>query len=216
MPYKLKGGIYAVKCRHVGCSFNTRFEIDQNIMGMTEQDVELEARRLARDMAQTKHDAIFGNKHGLKNPEVRKVSGVHQLVGAHQELLLDGVKDVIHQEYKKGEVILIKGESASTICQVIRGFAYPLRNKEHRYNSGDCFGVAALLQRQSRTADIIAGKDGTRIAFFNVLDLSRKNPKKARFLYDQAMEDVFKVIRNLEDTVDRLEQKLERQLEKVS
>ena len=216
MPYKLKGGVYAVKCRHAGCSFNTRFEIDQNIMGMTEQDVELEARRLARDMAQTKHDAIFGNKHSLKNPEVRKVSGVHQLVGAHQELLLEGAKEIVYHEYKKGEVILKKGEDTSTICQVIRGFAYPLRNKDHRYSAGSCFGVAALLQRQSRTADIIAGKDGTRIAFFNVLELSRKNPKKARVLYDQAMEDVFSVIRDLEDTVDRLEQKLERKLEKVS
>ena len=68
MPYKLKNGVYAVKCRHPHCTFNVRFEIDQTIMGITEQDVDTEARRLARDMALTKHDAIHGTKHSLKNP----------------------------------------------------------------------------------------------------------------------------------------------------
>jgi hypothetical protein len=210
MPYKLKNGVYAVRCRQPQCTFDVRMEIDQMIMGITEQDVETEARRLAREMALTKHDAIHGTKHSLKNPEIRKMSGVCQLVGAYQEPVSGEARDVTHREYKKGEVILRKGDSAGTVCQVIRGSAYPLRNASHHYHAGDCFGIAALLQRKSRTADIVAGKDGTRIAFFNVLALSRTSPKKARFLYDRAMADVFAVIADLEQTIDRLEQKLEK------
>jgi len=210
MPYKLKNGVYAVKCRHPHCTFNVRFEIDQTIMGITEQDVDTEARRLARDMAVTKHDAIHGTNHSLKNPEIRKVSGACQLVGAYQEPVGEEGRQVFEREYKKGEVILRKGDSASTICQVIRGSAYPLRNTAHRYNAGDCFGIAALLQRKSRTADIVAAKDNTRVAFLNVLELSRKSPKKARFLYDRAMADVFTVIEDLEKTIDRLENRVKK------
>jgi hypothetical protein len=51
MPYKLKNGIYAVRCRYPRCTFHSQFEIKQNIMGMTEKDVEIEAKRIARDMA---------------------------------------------------------------------------------------------------------------------------------------------------------------------
>ena len=65
MPYKLNGGVYSVRCRHPYCGFNVRFDIDQNIMGVSEGDVEYEARRLARDMAMTKHEAIYGMKHML-------------------------------------------------------------------------------------------------------------------------------------------------------
>jgi hypothetical protein len=210
MPYKLKDGVYAVKCRHPHCTFDVRFEIDQMIMGITEQDVETEARRLAREMAFTKHDAIHGTKHSLKNPDIRKASGVCQLVGAYQQPVIDEHREVSHREFRKGEVILRKGDQAATVCQVIRGSAYPLRNASHRYNAGDCFGIAALLQSKSRTADIVAGKDGTRIAFFNVLELSRKSPKKAKFLYDRAMADIFAVIEDLEQTISQLEHKLKK------
>jgi len=40
MPYKLKNGVYKVRCRHPGCSFNSEIKIEQKIMGMTEKDVE--------------------------------------------------------------------------------------------------------------------------------------------------------------------------------
>jgi hypothetical protein len=82
MAYKLKNGVFAVRCRHEGCPFNTRITITQNLMGMTEQDVEIEAKKLARDMGRNKHDAVYGKTHTLESPEIHKVAGVYQTFGA--------------------------------------------------------------------------------------------------------------------------------------
>ena len=81
MPYKLKNGIYVVRCRYPRCTFHSQFEVKQNIMGMTQKDVEIEAKRIARDMALIKHDAIHAARHSLRNPEIRKVSGSYELIG---------------------------------------------------------------------------------------------------------------------------------------
>lgn len=82
MAYKLKDGVFAVRCRHEGCPFNSRLAIDQNLMGMTEQDVEIEAKKIARDMARNKHDAVYGKSHTLEKPDIHRVSGVYQPFGA--------------------------------------------------------------------------------------------------------------------------------------
>jgi hypothetical protein len=82
MPYRLNKGIYAVRCRHPSCPFHAQLEIVEVIMGVTESDVETEARKLARDMAQVKHDSLHGRQHSLRNPKIRMVSGTIQLMGA--------------------------------------------------------------------------------------------------------------------------------------
>ena len=151
MPYKLKNGIYAVRCRYPRCTFHSQFEIKQNIMGMTEQDVEIEAKRIARDMALIKHDAIHATRHTLRNPDIRKVSGSYELIGAAPREDGGGRygaparEDVFYKEYSRGEVILRKGDDATSVCEVVRGSAYPERNRNYRYRQGDCFGAAALL-----------------------------------------------------------------------
>jgi hypothetical protein len=214
MPYKLKNGIYAVRCRYPRCTFNTQMEVDQNIAGMTQRDVEEEAKKLVRDMAMIKHDAIHGTHHTLRNPEIRKVSGAYELIGAtpNSGTAYGENGAVKYQDYQKGDIILKKGEDATAVCEVISGYAYPLRNKSHRYKAGECFGAAALVAGQSRTADIVAGTDRTRVAFFNIIELSKQNPKKARYLFNQVMEDTFKVIQDLEVSIDKLEQHIEKEV----
>jgi hypothetical protein len=82
MAYKLVKGVYAVRCRHPGCPFHVQIKIESNLMGVTEADVELEARKLAKDMAFTQHDAVYGTRHPLKEPEIRRVGGSFQKIGA--------------------------------------------------------------------------------------------------------------------------------------
>jgi hypothetical protein len=213
MPYKLKNGIYSVRCRYPRCTFHTQMEVERNIAGMTQKDVEEEAKKLVRDMAMIKHDAMHGTRHTLRNPEIRKVSGSYELIGAGPSSGTPAGEDggISYREYQKGEVILKKGENAAAVCEVVAGYAYPVRNKNHRYKVGDCFGAAALVAGQSRTADIAAGSDGTRVAFYNIIELSKQNPKKARYLFNQVMEDTFKVIRDLEVSIDKLEQQIEKE-----
>jgi hypothetical protein len=210
MPYKLKNGIYAVRCRYPRCTFNVQLEIEQNLAGMTQKDVEDEAKRLVRDMAMIKHDAVHGTRHTLRNPEIRKVSGSYELIGASPGGY-GAAGGVRYQEFQKGEIILKKGEDATAVCEVVSGYAYPLRNKNHRYNTGDCFGAAALVAGQSRTADIVAGTGRTQVAFYNIIELSKHDPKKARHLFNQVMDDTFKVIRDLEGSIDKLERQVEKE-----
>lgn len=218
MPYKLKNGIYAVRCRYPRCTFHSQFEIKQNIMGMTEQDVEIEAKRIARDMALIKHDAIHATRHTLRNPEIRKVSGSYELIGPAPRNRGEGSygasarEDVFYKEYLRGEVILKKGDDATSVCEVVHGSAYPERNRVHRYCQGDCFGAAALLNKHRRTCNVVAGSDGTKVAFYNLIELSKNNPKKAREMFSAVMEDTFKVIQDLEKSIDRTQKEIEREV----
>ena len=218
MPYKLKNGIYVVRCRYPRCTFNSQFEIKQNIMGMTEQDVEIEAKRIARDMALIKHDAIHATRHTLRNPEIRKVSGSYELIGpaprsdAARSYAAGADEDVHYEEYRRGEVILKKGDDATSVCEVVRGFAYPDRNRSHRYRAGDSFGAAALLNKHRRTCNVVAGSDGTKVAFYNLIGLSKNNPKKAREMFSAVMEDTFKVIQELEKSIDRTQKEITREV----
>ncbi|UCF98050.1 MAG: hypothetical protein JSV89_00590 [Spirochaetaceae bacterium] len=82
MAFRLKNGVFAVRCRHPRCPFNTQIKIETNIMGATEKDVELEATKIARDMATTKHDAVYGTNHYLENPVIRKAAGNYEPFGS--------------------------------------------------------------------------------------------------------------------------------------
>jgi CRP-like cAMP-binding protein len=185
-------------------------------MGMTEKDVEIESKRIARDMALIKHDAIHATRHTLRNPEIRKVSGSYELIGPTPRGEREGNngsvhEDVYYKEYRRGEVILKKGDDATSVCEVIQGSAYPERNRSHRYRQGDCFGAAALLAKRRRTCDVVAGSDGTKVAFYNLIELSKSNPKKAREMFSAVMEDTFKVIQGLERSVERTQKEIERE-----
>ncbi|MBN2449349.1 MAG: hypothetical protein JXR77_03105, partial [Lentisphaeria bacterium] len=82
MAYKLVKGVYSVRCRHPGCPFHVQIKIDSNLMGMTQADVELEAHKLAKDMAFTQHDAVYGVKHPLEDPDIHRVGGTFRRIGA--------------------------------------------------------------------------------------------------------------------------------------
>ena len=205
MPYRLKKGVYSVKCRYPQCTFEARMEIDQNIMGMTEWDVEIEAMNMARGMAMIKHDSLRElRRHMLTKPEIRRVSGYTELVGGGPaSQIVQEVPEVVYKDFQKGEIILKKGEEADAICEVVRGVAFPERNKDHRYGCGDCFGASALISRQKRMANIVSGSDKTRVAFYNLMELNKRDPKKAREVYNRILQDTFKVIRELEHSVER-------------
>jgi hypothetical protein len=211
MPYRLKNGIYAVRCRYPQCPFHSQVEIQSNLVGVTQKDVEAEARKLARDMGLLKHDAVYGTRHALRNPEIRKISGTFEPIGAGPMGAELETPEVFYRDYRRGEIILQKGDDATTLCEVVRGYAFPERNSGHRYGVGECFGAAALLANQQRTTNVISGSDNTRVAFYNLIELSKKNPKKARQLFNDVMEDTFKVIHELENSVDRCRREIQRE-----
>jgi hypothetical protein len=82
MGFRLKNGVFSVRCRRPGCPFNTQLKIETTLMGATEKDVELEAFKIARDMATTKHDAVYGSNHYLENPAIHKIGGTYEPFGA--------------------------------------------------------------------------------------------------------------------------------------
>lgn len=209
MAYRLRNGEFRVSCKNPGCPFDFKAKITQNIQGITESDVESEAMRIARDIGRLKHDAIYGRNHTLTNPTIRKVSGVYEAIGAMKKSLINQSEAIKYKEYGKGEHILKKGDIAATICEVIKGSAYVDKNKSHVYKPGESFGASALLINQTRTADVISAEDNTTIAFYNLKELSKKDPRKAKALYTNAMEDIFDVIENLESLVCTLESTLE-------
>jgi len=75
MAFKLVKGVYNVRCHRPGCPFHADITLEHNIMGVTADDVEEEAKKLARDKANTMHDAVYGTTHKLESPEVRRTSG---------------------------------------------------------------------------------------------------------------------------------------------
>jgi hypothetical protein len=204
MPYRLIKGVYAVRCRHEHCPFHDQMKIEQNIAGVTEDDVRTEAMKMARDQATVKHDSIYGRKHGLEAPEIHMVSGMIQKLGPADASGEGGTKGVDVRRFGKGEVILKKGEAARTVCEVLEGSAYPVTNKSHRYGPGDCFGVAALVPNHTRLSDVVAHTDGTTVAFYDLGDLRQNEPGRASRLVSRIMEDTLKVVDELGRAVSRL------------
>ena len=207
MPYRLIKGIFAVRCRHAQCPFHDQIKIEQDIVGVTEEDVRSEAIKMARDQAMVKHDSLYGRKHALETPEIRMASGTVQKLGVPSGHGSARQKSVIVRRFGKGEVILKKGEAAPTVCEILEGSAYPLANKSHRYAAGDCFGVAALVPNQTRLSDVIAAADGTTVAFYDLGDLRKIEPGRASRVVSQIMADTLRVVEELgEETPQREEQ----------
>jgi hypothetical protein len=207
MPYRLVKGIYAVRCRHAQCPFHDQMKIDENIVGVTEEDVRAEAMKMARDQATVKHDSIYGRKHGLESPEIHMVSGSVQQLGPAPAPGEKTQKGVVVRRFGKGDVILRKGEAASTVCEVLEGSAYPLTNKAHRYGAGDCFGVAALVPNHTRLSDVLARVDGTTVAFYDLGDLRQNEPGRANRVVSRIMDDTLRVVDELGKAVSRLRSK---------
>lgn len=220
MAYVLRDGLFQVKCRQPGCPFKSEFKIGQTIMGTTDRDCESEATKIASNMAAIKHDAIYGRTHVLRDPVVRKVGGVYAAFGTGRASQAptataarasagpgtprpQGATSV--KQYARGEVILRKGDRASTVCEVISGSAYPENTPAIRYEAGRSFGAAGLLSNQERTGSVLADADGTVVAFYNMQEVAKTNPAKARELYNEVMEDTLRVIAFLDDRVDELE-----------
>lgn len=213
MSFKLKEVVFRIRCTEPGCSFNNDISIKENIMGATESDIDVEAWKIAKNQAFIKHDSLFGRNHPLNHPEIHKVFGNYDRIGGSTLPITQfpaNAAVVPTRTFKKKEQILRKGEKATTVCEVVQGFAYNANRPSIVYEPGATFGSAALLQHKNRMADIVAGEDGTQIAFYDLRTLTKTDPVKARALYNEAMEDIFRVIEYLEDYSLSLEARLEK------
>jgi len=220
MSFRLKDAVFKVRCREPGCPFNSDFSVKENIMGATEADVDSEAMKIARNMGFIKHDSLYGRKHQLVNPEVYKVDARYDRIGttpyatqsappafgqqAHQ------APSVPTRTYRRGEVIIRRGESAATVCEVIQGVALNEKLPDLSYTAGSTFGAASIFKQKKRMVDIAAGEDGTTIAFYDLRELSKSNPAKARELYNESMEDIFHILNYLEGYAASLEKQVSR------
>jgi hypothetical protein len=229
MSFRLKEAIFKVRCREHGCPFFSEFVVKENIMGATEMDVDTEAQKIARNMGYIKHDALFGRKHPLANPEIFKISSSYERIGttpayataAHAgpaaPVTPPGIPPAPAptpfaptRTYKRGEIIIRKGESAVTVCEVLHGSAVNEKLPALNYKAGSTFGAAAIFRHKNRMVDIVAGEDGTTIAFYNIREMSKTNPAKARALYDEAMEDIFFIVQYLEAYSSSLEKQVKK------
>jgi len=220
MSFRLKDAVFKVRCREPGCPFNSDFSVKENIMGATEADVDSEAMKIARNMGFIKHDALYGRKHQLVNPEVYKVDARYDRIGtapyapqstppafgqqAHQG------PSVPTRTYRRGDVIIRHGESATTVCEVIHGVALNEKLPDLAYKTGSTFGAASIFKQKKRMVDIVAGEDGTTIAFYDLRVLAKSNPAKARELYEESMEDIFHILSYLEGYAASLEKQVAR------
>jgi exonuclease VII small subunit len=215
MSLRLKEITYQVRCTVPGCAFNVDIIVKENIMGATEADVDSEAFKIAKNQAYIKHDSLYGRRHPLSSPDIHKISSRYERFGpvftdAVSAPMAPRPSNSVTKIYAKGDKIIRRGESATTVCEVIRGSAYNEKRPEKTYRTGATFGAAALFEQAQRLADIVAGEDNTTIAFFNMRQLSKTDPVKARELYNAAMEDFFEIVTYLEQHAASLEKQVER------
>ena len=220
MSFRLKEAVFKVRCREPGCPFNNDFTVKENIMGATEADVDTEALKIARNMGFIKHDALYGRKHQLVNPEVYKIDSRYERIGTAPYAPPSSppafgaqavsTPSVPTRTYRRGEIIIRRGESAATVCEVIRGSALNEKLPDLAYKAGSTFGAASIFKQKKRMVDIVAGEDGTTIAFYNIRELTKSNPAKARALYDESMEDIFHILSYLEGYAASLEKQVSR------
>jgi hypothetical protein len=215
MSFKLKEVLFRVKCGEPGCPFSSDFLIKENLMGATEADIDQEVWKIAKNLAYNKHDSLYGRRHPLTNPDIKKVSGQYERIGQQVdlELVTSPVRPIgpsPQKTYRKGDKIIRKGDKAGTICEVVRGSARNEDRPDLVYRQGSTFGFAALLENKDRMADIVAAEEGTVIASYNLKDLSKADPAKARSMYNEAMEDIFRVMEYLEDLSKSLEKQADR------
>jgi hypothetical protein len=212
MALKLKEVVFRVRCREMGCPFTSDFSVKENIMGATQADVDSEALKIARDQAMTKHDAIYGRKHMMLNPDIHKVAGAYEPLGPASpagRVRLVGAGEPVHtRRFDRGEKIVAKGERATTVCEVVRGSAINEGRPGIVYRPGSTFGAAGLFEHKKRLASIVAVENDTLIGFYDMRELTKTDPAKARELYNEAMEDIFRVLAYLEDNCASLEKKI--------
>lgn len=204
MPYRLIKGVYNVRCKQPHCPFNDQIKIEADLAGLTEEDVRSEALKMARDQAIIKHDSIYWRRHSMENPEIRMVSGQIRRIGRDPVVEVGAKGGITVHRFRKGEVILQKGEAAGTVCEILEGTAYPRNNRTHRYLAGDCFGVAALVPNHTRMSDVIAAVDDTVVAFYDLVDLRQTEPGRATRIVAKVMEDTLQVVDELGRTLDRM------------
>lgn len=205
MPYRLYKGVFVVRCRYAHCPYHDQIKIEQDIMGVTEEDVRVEAFKMAKDQASVRHDSTFGRRgHGLESPELRMISGAIQRIAGVAPSEGGSQKGTVVRRFRKGEVILRKGEAAGAVCEILEGSAYPRTNRTHRYVAGDCFGVAALVPHHCRLSDVISAADDTAVAFHDIGDLRQSEPARANRVVTRIMEDTLQIVDELGRAVDRL------------
>ncbi len=213
MGYKLKEALFRVRCREPGCPFVSDFLVKENLWGATEADVESEAWKLAKDLGITRHDAIHGKRHPMIDPDIHKIRSSYEVIGVTgvRRPLMPSPRlgEAINtRRYEKGDRIIAKGESATTVCEVVRGSAFNEHRKKLVYRPGATFGAAGLFENKRRMADIVAGENGTIIAFYDMRELWTSDREKAKELSNEAMEDIFRVLSWLEKHTDALEKQV--------
>lgn len=211
MAYKLKKGIFNIKCDEENCPFDLKLEINNTITGISEEDVESEAKNFFYEIARLKHDELYSGRHALNKKNIEKVSIIYEAVDSNKTSIIAQKEHIKYKEYKKGDIIIGKDDIFYCICEVVKGFANQNKNKSKTYNIGDNFGPSELIINQERVVDIIAGEDGTTIAFYNLKELGKKDPSKAKELYNKSMEDVFEIISSMEEVINKLESTLEKE-----
>lgn len=213
MSFKLKEVVYKIRCREPGCPFLSEFVVKENLMGVTEADIDSESIKIAKNLAQIKHDAIYGRKHQLANPEIFKIGSSYERIGGltASSVFAPAAQAAGPAEtFQRGDVVLRKREAEGLACEVIRGSAHNDGHPGMKYRPGSVFASAAVFHQKSRPVDVVAGEDGTVIAVHDVQELNRTNPAKARELYEKAQEDVFNLLLHLEDYSASLEKKLKK------
>ena len=131
-------------------------------------------------------------------------SGSIQRVGGPPQAESASPRGMSVRRFRKGEVILKRGEAAGTVCEVLEGGAYPAANRTHHYGVGDCFGVAALVPNHTRMSDVMAASDETTVAFYDLAGLRASEPTRANRVVNRIMEDTLQVVDELGRAVDRL------------
>ncbi len=211
MPYCLKKAIYHIKCIEENCPFDIKLEINNNITGITEKDVELEARKFINEIAALKHDELYLDKHPLDKKSIEKISIIYEAVDSRKSSIIIQKEPIVYKEYKKDDIIIGMDDVLYCVCEVVKGFAFQNKNKNNIYKVGDNFGSSDLIINQNRIVNIIAGQDGTTIAFYNIKELSKKDPAKAKELYTKSTEDVFEIITSMEEVIFKLDNLLEKE-----
>jgi len=215
MAFKLKEALFRVRCREPGCPFVSDFLVKENLQGATEADVNSEAWKLAKDLGITRHDAIHGKRHPMIEPDIHMIRSSYETIGAvRRGKVLPAPsrlgESINTRRYDRGDRIIVKGERATTVCEVVRGVARNERRPSLVYRPGATFGAAGLFENKRRMADIVAAEDGTIIAFYDMRELWSTDREKAKELSNEAMEDIFRVLTWLEDRCDALEKQLAR------
>ena len=215
MSFRLEKAVFKVRCREPGCPFLSEFVVKENLMGVTEADIDSEALKIAKNLAFIKHDAIYGRKHQLVNPEIFKTGSSYERIGglmAGRAFAPEsaGGEHGNTRSFRRGEIVARKREEAAVACEVVRGSAINAGHPDMRYKAGSVFGTAALFGQRSRPVDIVAAEDGTEVAFHNVKELTKTYPARARDLYDAALQDVFAMFVHFGDYAASLEKKIEK------